>query len=148
MSERKSLYQGVEAEPVVTVVESAQPATEERKVSKAQLLREEMRPVIESAKKKLAEKVLAPLQSVDWQTYALCAYLPPHERERFTSGHQEDTQRAKLVCESCDVRAECLAYALANHETFYVYGGKSEKERRSLKRADAANRRWERLNRQ
>jgi WhiB family redox-sensing transcriptional regulator len=39
------------------------------------------------------------------------------------------------VCRSCDVRAECLEYALENDERFGIWGGMSERERRRLKRA-------------
>ena len=34
----------------------------------------------------------------------------------------------------CDVRAECLEYALANDERFGIWGGLSERERRKLKK--------------
>lgn len=39
---------------------------------------------------------------------------------------------AKVACQSCTVRAECLAYALEHHEMFGIWGGTSEKERRAL----------------
>jgi WhiB family redox-sensing transcriptional regulator len=38
------------------------------------------------------------------------------------------------VCRSCDVRAECLEYALEHDERFGIWGGMSERERRRLKR--------------
>ena len=38
------------------------------------------------------------------------------------------------VCRSCEVRAECLEYALENDERFGIWGGLSERERRRLKR--------------
>ena len=38
------------------------------------------------------------------------------------------------MCTSCEVRAECLDYALANDERFGIWGGLSERERRKLKR--------------
>ena len=41
---------------------------------------------------------------------------------------------AKRVCRSCEVRAECLEYALENDERFGIWGGLSERERRRLKR--------------
>ncbi len=45
------------------------------------------------------------------------------------------TREAKKVCTSCEVRAECLDYALANDERFGIWGGGlSERERRKLKR--------------
>ncbi len=44
------------------------------------------------------------------------------------------SRAAKRVCQGCDVRAECLASALANGERFGIWGGLSERERRRLKR--------------
>ncbi|MBN9325765.1 MAG: WhiB family transcriptional regulator, partial [Cellulomonas sp.] len=44
------------------------------------------------------------------------------------------TREAKKVCTQCEVRAECLEYALANDERFGIWGGLSERERRKLKR--------------
>ena len=41
---------------------------------------------------------------------------------------------AKKVCVSCDVRGECLEYALEKDERFGIWGGLSERERRKLKR--------------
>ena len=45
------------------------------------------------------------------------------------------TREAKGVCASCEVRAECLEYALMNDERFGIWGGLSERERRRLRRA-------------
>lgn len=42
--------------------------------------------------------------------------------------------RAKAVCEGCPVREPCLEEALARREDYGVRGGKSEVERRSLRR--------------
>ena len=44
------------------------------------------------------------------------------------------TREAKRICQTCDVRMECLEYALANDERFGIWGGMSERERRRLKR--------------
>ncbi len=38
------------------------------------------------------------------------------------------------MCTSCEVRVECLDYALANDERFGIWGGLSERERRRLRR--------------
>ena len=45
------------------------------------------------------------------------------------------TREAKKVCLSCDVRGECLDYALAHDERFGIWGGLSERERRRLKKS-------------
>ena len=68
---------------------------------------------------------------LDWRDRALCAQTDP---EAFFPERGGSTREAKRVCRSCEVRAECLDYALANDERFGVYGGLSERERRRLKR--------------
>ena len=42
---------------------------------------------------------------------------------------------AKAVCLRCDVRAECLEWAMATGQDAGVWGGLSEEERRALRRA-------------
>ncbi|MDO5661987.1 MAG: WhiB family transcriptional regulator [Brachybacterium sp.] len=66
-----------------------------------------------------------------WQERALCAQTDP---EAFFPEKGGSTREAKKVCVSCDVRAECLEYALQNDERFGIWGGLSERERRKLKR--------------
>ena len=70
-----------------------------------------------------------------WQDSALCAQTDP---EAFFPEKGGSTREAKKVCRSCDVRAECLEYALARDERFGIWGGLSERERRRLKREQAA----------
>ncbi len=66
-----------------------------------------------------------------WQTDALCAQTDP---EAFFPEKGGSTRDAKRICTSCDVRGECLEYALNNDERFGIWGGLSERERRKLKR--------------
>jgi WhiB family redox-sensing transcriptional regulator len=47
----------------------------------------------------------------------------------------EQTARAKAVCLPCDVRAECLAWALDTCQDAGVWGGLDEEERREIRRA-------------
>ena len=68
---------------------------------------------------------------LSWQERALCAQTDP---EAFFPEKGGSTREAKKVCVSCDVRAECLEYALENDERFGIWGGLSERERRRLKR--------------
>jgi len=70
-------------------------------------------------------------ESLSWQTDALCAQTDP---EAFFPEKGGSTRDAKRICASCDVRSECLEYALANDERFGIWGGLSERERRKLKR--------------
>ncbi|MFF2633889.1 WhiB family transcriptional regulator [Microbacterium sp. NPDC058021] len=66
-----------------------------------------------------------------WQTDALCSQTDP---EAFFPEKGGSTRDAKRICASCDVRTECLEYALHNDERFGIWGGLSERERRKLKR--------------
>jgi len=47
---------------------------------------------------------------------------------------------AKKVCERCEVRQECLQWALEAGQDHGVWGGLSEDERRSMKRRNARSR--------
>ncbi len=71
---------------------------------------------------------------LSWQERALCAQTDP---EAFFPEKGGSTRDAKRVCLSCDVRSECLEYALAHDERFGIWGGLSERERRRLKRRSA-----------
>jgi len=67
----------------------------------------------------------------EWQERALCAQTDP---EAFFPEKGGSTREAKQICNSCDVRTECLEYALGHDERFGIWGGLSERERRRLKR--------------
>lgn len=78
--------------------------------------------------------LLAPgeeLVPLPWQEQALCAQTDP---EAFFPEKGGSTREAKRVCSRCDVRGDCLTYALAHDERFGIWGGLSERERRRLKR--------------
>ena len=66
-----------------------------------------------------------------WQDRALCAQTDP---EAFFPEKGGSTREAKKICLGCEVRSECLEYALAHDERFGIWGGLSERERRRLKR--------------
>ena len=66
-----------------------------------------------------------------WQDRALCAQTDP---EAFFPEKGGSTREAKKICMSCEVRSECLEYALEHDERFGIWGGLSERERRRLKR--------------
>jgi WhiB family redox-sensing transcriptional regulator len=69
-----------------------------------------------------------------WQDRALCSQTDP---EAFFPEKGGSTREARRVCRSCEVRAECLEYALGHDERFGIWGGFSERERRRLKHEDA-----------
>jgi WhiB family redox-sensing transcriptional regulator len=77
---------------------------------------------------------LVPIDSepAGWQEKALCAQTDP---EAFFPEKGGSTREAKRVCTSCEVRAECLEYALENDERFGIWGGLSERERRRMRRS-------------
>jgi WhiB family redox-sensing transcriptional regulator len=66
-----------------------------------------------------------------WQERGLCAQTDP---EAFFPEKGGSTREAKKVCLTCDVRQECLEYALEHDERFGIWGGLSERERRKLKK--------------
>ncbi|GAA3843628.1 hypothetical protein GCM10022243_07650 [Saccharothrix violaceirubra] len=67
----------------------------------------------------------------DWQERALCAQTDP---EAFFPEKGGSTREAKRICLGCEVRSECLEYALQQDERFGIWGGLSERERRKLKK--------------
>lgn len=70
-------------------------------------------------------------EELTWQERALCAQTDP---EAFFPEKGGSTREAKRVCLTCEVRAECLEYALGHDERFGIWGGLSERERRKLKK--------------
>lgn len=70
-------------------------------------------------------------EALSWQVDALCAQTDP---EAFFPEKGGSTRDAKRICEQCDVRAQCLEYALQNDERFGIWGGLSERERRKLRK--------------
>jgi WhiB family redox-sensing transcriptional regulator len=69
----------------------------------------------------------------EWHERALCAQTDP---EAFFPEKGGSTREAKRICSGCEVRAECLDYALAHDERFGIWGGLSERERRRLRRGE------------
>ncbi len=65
-----------------------------------------------------------------WQIRANCLGLDP---ELFYPERGLPTREAKEVCRGCVVQQDCLDFAIANGERFGVWGGMSERERRSVR---------------
>lgn len=59
-------------------------------------------------------------------------------RAMFFPDRGESPDAALAICRSCTARQECLEYALTNNERFGIWGGLTESERRSRKRAALA----------
>jgi WhiB family redox-sensing transcriptional regulator len=88
----------------------------------------------------LAELAASAAESGDrrWQERANCLGVDP---DLFFPERGASTREAKSVCRSCEVRLECLEYALAHGEKFGIWGGLSERERRRVRRERAIARR-------
>ena len=74
------------------------------------------------------------LRSVDalsWMDRGLCAEVDLELHFPEKGGSVLD---AKKVCRACEVRVECLEYALATDQRFGIWGATSERERRRMKR--------------
>ncbi|MFE9173282.1 WhiB family transcriptional regulator [Streptomyces kebangsaanensis] len=67
-----------------------------------------------------------------WRDRALCAQTGA---DFFFPEPGSSVREAKRICGMCEMRSACLEYALENDERFGVWGGLSEQERRTLRRA-------------
>jgi WhiB family redox-sensing transcriptional regulator len=74
----------------------------------------------------------------DWRVHAACRDTDPDGL--FVRGAEQ--HQAKVVCLACPVRTECLAEALDHRIEFGVWGGMTERERRSLLRRRPDVRSW------
>jgi len=79
------------------------------------------------------------LVAEDWMLAAACLGRPdlffaPDESETRSERRRREAA-AKSVCGRCPVRNDCLADALASDERFGIWGGLTERERRSLRRS-------------
>ena len=66
-----------------------------------------------------------------WADQALCAQTDP---DAFFPEMGASPREAKKICTGCDVRGECLEYALVHDEQFGIWGGLTVRERRKLAR--------------
>jgi WhiB family redox-sensing transcriptional regulator len=72
-----------------------------------------------------------PPSKPDWREHGLCAQTDPDAFFPQKGGSSRD---AKRVCDRCEVRDECLTYAIEHDERFGIWGGASERERRQIRR--------------
>ncbi|MGC5566333.1 WhiB family transcriptional regulator [Streptomyces sp. FR-108] len=75
---------------------------------------------------------VAAAPDLSWQEQALCAQTGS---DFFFPEPGSSVREAKQICGMCEMRSACLEYALNHDERFGVWGGLSEKERLSLRRA-------------
>lgn len=67
-----------------------------------------------------------------WQVGAPCGTADP---EAFFPEKGASTADARRICQGCEVRVQCLEYALRNNEKYGLWGGLSERQRRELRRS-------------
>ncbi len=72
----------------------------------------------------------------DWRETARCKEMDP---DLFfpvgtTGPALLQIEAAKSVCRQCDVRDECLQYAIDSNQEYGIWGGLTEEERRYMRR--------------
>ncbi len=74
---------------------------------------------------------------MSWRDLAACRPLPegvdffPSQRGARDLVYSENKRRAKAICATCPVLAECREWAIV-HERFGIWGGLTERERRDI----------------
>jgi WhiB family redox-sensing transcriptional regulator len=68
---------------------------------------------------------------LSWQDYANCRGA---DADLFFPERGASTRKAKAICNACDVKEECLDFAIVQGEKFGIWGGMSERERRRVRR--------------
>jgi WhiB family redox-sensing transcriptional regulator len=92
---------------------------------------EKVRPIGSGIKDKGAMKMnLNFLEYFDWMDDALCAQSDPSVF--FSEKIGGSLKLAKMVCQMCKVKNECLAYGMKGSNRYGVWGGKSPRERLNL----------------
>lgn len=81
-------------------------------------------------------RLFEPTADTEWIASALCAQTDP---ELFFPTGGGPTSQAKKLCLSCEVRDQCLEYALDNNIQEGVWGARSVRERRALKKQRGSN---------
>jgi WhiB family transcriptional regulator, redox-sensing transcriptional regulator len=72
----------------------------------------------------------------EWRERAACLPYPAvlffglDDSENPAERHGRE-EKAKAICAECEVREECLAYALSTREPYGIWGGLTELERKS-----------------
>jgi WhiB family redox-sensing transcriptional regulator len=76
------------------------------------------------------QKVLD-LDGLAWQDGANCKGA---NADLFFPERGASTRTAKQICRECQVRLECLEFAITTGEKFGIWGAMSERERRRVRR--------------
>ena len=70
-------------------------------------------------------------EETDWMDAALCKEI---DADMFYPEPMVVAYDAKKVCAMCEVRLECLTYALENNEEHGIWGGTAPWERRLMRK--------------
>jgi WhiB family redox-sensing transcriptional regulator len=70
-----------------------------------------------------------------WVTRGACDVVA--DPEIFWPERGGSSKAARAVCAQCSERIPCLTWALDNSETFGIWGGTTDRERRALRQAMA-----------
>jgi len=71
------------------------------------------------------------VEDLSWQDYSNCR---GGDANLFFPERGASTRKAKSICTSCEVRTECLEFAISQGEKFGIWGGLSERERRRIRK--------------
>lgn len=77
---------------------------------------------------------VVPFDPMEWKEQAACRGM---DTAIFFPEQGQPNTIALKVCQSCPVSTECLNFALANYERYGVWGGKSERKRRTIRSKEA-----------
>ena len=79
-----------------------------------------------------------PFAGADWRLRAACRFTDPDLFFPISDSGKglEQTAKAKAVCAGCEVRRECLAFAVRARERHGIWGGMTEQERHSAEQKD------------
>ena len=72
----------------------------------------------------------------NWESHAACRDL---SSSVFFPERGQSTRKAKQVCRGCEVRTECLAFALESRQKYGIWGGLTGEERRAYMRRTSTN---------
>jgi len=69
-----------------------------------------------------------------WWMEGVCSQFDP-DLFHPNKGKMEKDRDPRLVCQVCPVQHECLEWALETNQQWGVWGGKTERERRTIRKA-------------
>ena len=78
--------------------------------------------------------------NLSWRQHASCAHLDTNVffPVGLTGSAIEQTNLAKTICNDCPVAKQCLEFALRTLQDYGVWGGRTEDERRAIRRSRRA----------